>query len=189
MSGTEEEQKPRGPPDVDHMFTVKVDNLTFRTSKEELQDEFSKFGEVGDVYIPRHYRSGESKGFGFVRFIKESEAEEAIKEMDGKEIDSREIRCSFAQKKRPEYNFPDSGRGRGGGYGRDRYDDRRGSRGGYRSHSRDRGGYRDRGYDRDRGHDRDRRDDRDRDRDRRRRSRSRSPVTDRRDRGRDRSRS
>ena len=43
----------RPPPNVDAMYTLKVDNITYRTTPEVLKDAFSKYGEVGDVYIPR----------------------------------------------------------------------------------------------------------------------------------------
>ncbi|KAF4029357.1 RNA recognition motif-containing protein [Phytophthora infestans] len=41
------------PPNVDSMFTLKVDNVPFQIGSDELRDLFSKFGEIGDVYIPR----------------------------------------------------------------------------------------------------------------------------------------
>ena len=47
----------KAPPDTDHMFTLKVDNVYRKTTKEMLQDEFGKFGEVGDVYVPQDIRS------------------------------------------------------------------------------------------------------------------------------------
>ena len=43
----------RPPSGVDNMYSLKVDNLTYRTSPETLKRAFQKFGDVGDVYIPR----------------------------------------------------------------------------------------------------------------------------------------
>lgn len=43
----------RPPPNVDTMYSLKVDNLTYRTSPETLKRVFEEFGDVGDVYIPR----------------------------------------------------------------------------------------------------------------------------------------
>lgn len=57
---------------------------------------------MGDVYIPRHYGSGDPKGYAFVRFHELRDAEDAMKEMDGKFIDGREIRVQLANRKRPE---------------------------------------------------------------------------------------
>ena len=55
------------PPDVQGMSTLKVDNLTYRTTCESLRKVFDKYGEIGDIYIPRDYRTKESRGFAFVR--------------------------------------------------------------------------------------------------------------------------
>ena len=52
--------------------------------------------------------SGRSRGFGFVTFAEASDADKAIAEMDGKELDGRTIKVNEAQEKRP----------RGGGGGR-----------------------------------------------------------------------
>jgi len=43
----------RPPPGVDGMYSLKVDNLTYRTSPETLKRVFEKYGDVGDIYIPR----------------------------------------------------------------------------------------------------------------------------------------
>lgn len=62
-----------------------------------------RFGEIGDVYIPRIHGSFENRGFGFVRFVDEKDAEDAVKRMDGSDLDGREIRAAVASNKRPEY--------------------------------------------------------------------------------------
>ena len=35
------------------MISLKVDNLTFKTSNKDLEILFGKYGDVGDVYIPK----------------------------------------------------------------------------------------------------------------------------------------
>mmetsp|Transcript_13619 Transcript_13619/g.17688 ORF Transcript_13619/g.17688 Transcript_13619/m.17688 type:complete len:222 (+) Transcript_13619:144-809(+) len=141
--------RPRGPPpDVDKMYTLKVDNLSFDTNADVLKDKFGKYGEVGDVYIPRDRYSQKPRGFAFVRFIDKRDAEDAMDAMDSKDLDGREIRVQFARHDRPKH-------GRGGGRYRDDRRDR------YRDDRRDR--YRDDRRDRYRDDRRDRyRDDRDR---------------------------
>lgn len=47
----------------------KVDNLTYRTTPEDLRRVFERCGEVGDIYIPRDRFSRESRGFAFVRYV------------------------------------------------------------------------------------------------------------------------
>ena len=48
---------------------------------------FSAYGEVADCYMPRNHATGQSRGFGFVRFREEAEAEAAMKGCDGVVID------------------------------------------------------------------------------------------------------
>lgn len=42
-----------------------------------------KYGDVGDVYIPRNPRNNESRGFAFVRFYDRRDAEKAMDNLDG----------------------------------------------------------------------------------------------------------
>ena len=56
------------PPDISKMVSLKVDGLSHRSTTEDLESLFEKYGRIGDVYIPKDYRTKESRGFGFVRF-------------------------------------------------------------------------------------------------------------------------
>ncbi|MBN3283808.1 Serine/arginine-rich splicing factor 2 [Acipenser ruthenus] len=101
----------RPPPDVEGMTSLKVDNLTYRTSPETLRRVFEKYGRVGDVYIPRDRYTKESRGFAFVRFHDKRDAEDAMDAMDGAVLDGRELRVQMARYGRP----PESHHGRRGG--------------------------------------------------------------------------
>lgn len=59
----------RLPPRIDGMVSLKVDNLTYRTTPEDLRRVFERCGEVGDIYIPRDRFTRESRGFAFVRYV------------------------------------------------------------------------------------------------------------------------
>ena len=59
-----------------------------------------RFGEIGDVYIPRVQGTFDNRGFGFVRFVDEKDAKAAVKIMDGTDLDEREIRVALATNKR-----------------------------------------------------------------------------------------
>lgn len=59
----------RPPPRIDGMVSLKVDNLTYRTTPEDLRRVFERCGEVGDIYIPRDRFTRESRGFAFVRWV------------------------------------------------------------------------------------------------------------------------
>eukprot|EP00039_Didymoeca_costata_P006551 m.91247 g.91247 ORF g.91247 m.91247 type:complete len:96 (-) comp13297_c0_seq3:348-635(-) len=81
----------RMPEDIDRMISIKVDNISHRTDENRLREAFKKFGDVGDVFIPRVRGTMESRGFGFVRFYDQRDADDAIDEMDGRELDGRDL--------------------------------------------------------------------------------------------------
>lgn len=111
----------RPPPDVEGMTSLKVDNLTYRTSPETLRSVFDKYGRVGDVYIPRDRYTKESRGFAFVRFLDKRDAEDAMDAMDGALLDGRELRVQMARYGRPPdsmYSRRPAPPRRYGGYGR-----------------------------------------------------------------------
>eukprot|EP00111_Clytia_hemisphaerica_P016758 TCONS_00049704-protein len=107
----------KGPPDINGMVSLKVDNLTYRTSMADLEKYFKKYGDVGDIYIPRDRNTQESRGFAFVRFYEERDAEDAMDGMDGKVIDGREIRVAMARYGRPANQYDPRRQGRSGGRG------------------------------------------------------------------------
>jgi len=127
------------PPDTSKMVSLKVDNLTYRTTGDDLEYLFEKYGKVGDVYIPKDHRTRESRGFAFVRFYDKRDAEDAMEALDGRQYDGRELRVEIAKYGRPDNDRSRGGgdRGGGGGFGRDRGGDR-GGRDRSRSRSKDR---------------------------------------------------
>jgi len=133
----------RPPPRIDGMVSLKVDNLTYRTTPEDLRRVFERCGEVGDIYIPRDRYTRESRGFAFVRFYDKRDAEDALEAMDGRMLDGRELRVQMARYGRP--TSPQTRRGGRDGGGR-RDGNRRGGR--YRAGSRDRDRRRSRSYSR-----------------------------------------
>lgn len=58
----------KSPPNIDGMTSLKVGNISYRTRTLDLHHIFGKFGDVGDVYIPRDKHSKHSRGFAFVRY-------------------------------------------------------------------------------------------------------------------------
>jgi RNA recognition motif-containing protein len=110
--------------------SVLVRNLTFKLSKEDLREEFEKFGSVKDVYIPLDYMTREPRGFAFIEMSCKAEADEAISALDGKDLDGRVIKVLLAaqKRKRPEEMARVDPRSQGGGRRGPpggRYDDRR----------------------------------------------------------------
>lgn len=93
-----------------------VSNLGFQVTDEELKSLFDKFGEVISAKVIVDRETGRSRGFAFVE-MPDQAAEEAIKELDGRQIDGRAIAVSKA---RPKTDNGGGGRSGGGGYSRDR---------------------------------------------------------------------
>lgn len=91
----------RRPPNIQGMVSLKVDNLSYRISPEELKPIFERYGEVGDIYIPRDRFTKESRGFAFVRYFDRRDAEDAMDKMDGYVLDGREMRVQTARYGRP----------------------------------------------------------------------------------------
>ena len=58
------------PPDTSNMVSLKVDNLTYRTSADDIEYLFEKYGKIGDVFIPKDRVTRESRGFAFVRYLR-----------------------------------------------------------------------------------------------------------------------
>ena len=64
----------------------------------ELQDIFEEFGEVEDLVVITDRETGRSKGFGFITFANQADAEKALC-MDGKDVGGRPIRVNIAKEK------------------------------------------------------------------------------------------
>jgi len=72
---------------------VFVNNVSEDTSQDELKRAFAEYGSVTDAYNP-------GKGFAFVNFSTEDEANVAIEAMNGKEVCGKEIECNIARFKK-----------------------------------------------------------------------------------------
>ncbi|RAQ57710.1 glycine-rich RNA-binding protein 2 [Aspergillus flavus] len=97
---------------------VYVGNLSWNTNDESLRQTFSEFGNVLDAIVMKDRETGRSRGFGFVTFSAQTEADAAIGGLNEQELDGRRIRVNLANA-RPaggSRNYG-GGNGYGGGYG------------------------------------------------------------------------
>jgi RNA recognition motif-containing protein len=88
-----------------------VGNLTYGTTDSDLQAMFEPHGTVQSAQVIMDRDTGRSKGFGFVEMGTDAEAQTAITELNGKEVDGRALTVNEARPK------TEGGGGRGGGYG------------------------------------------------------------------------
>jgi nucleolin len=79
-----------------------VGNLSWGLDWKQLKDIFGEFGEVSFVRVVTDRETGKSKGFGFVEFANAEDAAKAKDEMQGKEVDGRELNIDFAQERKED---------------------------------------------------------------------------------------
>lgn len=71
-----------------------IGNLAFGVTENDLKDLFSEFGEVSSIKIIKDKFSGKSKGFGFLEMPDNSEADKAIKALNGNTLQGRNIKIT-----------------------------------------------------------------------------------------------
>ena len=85
---------------------IYVGNLPYSVSSEDLSDMFKEHGGVEDVTIIMDRDTGRSKGFGFVEMPNNSDADRAIKSLNGTQIGGRALTVNQA---RPRESRPRDG--------------------------------------------------------------------------------
>ena len=105
-----------------------VGNLSFNTTENDLQDLFATVGPVQETIIMQDRMTMKSRGFGVVTMVEDADAQKAIAQFHGKQIEGRALTVNEARPREER-----SGGGGGGGgqrsYGNDR--PRGGGGGGY----------------------------------------------------------
>jgi len=77
-----------------------VGNLKFDMTDQELEEAFAQFGEIASATIVKDRISGRSKGFGFVEFANDEDADTAREALNGKELKGRTVRIDNARDQR-----------------------------------------------------------------------------------------
>jgi len=109
---------------------IYVGNLSFHATEDQVREMFSEFGAIESLAMINDRDTGRFRGFAFVE-MEDSAANAAIKALNGKEVEGRELTVNEA---RPREERPSSGGGYrsgggGGGNRRNDYNNRdRGSR-------------------------------------------------------------
>jgi len=80
---------------------IYVGNLNYEVTDDELRETFAEFGEVASADVIKDKFSGQSKGFGFVDMPDSEQAQQAIKELNGKLVKGRNLTVNEARPKVP----------------------------------------------------------------------------------------
>jgi cold-inducible RNA-binding protein len=91
-----------------------VGNLSFDTTADGLRTLFAEHGEIESVNLVTDRYSGRSRGFAFVEMATDEGAQSAISALNGKLVDSREIRVDKAKPQADRGRSDRSDRSRGG---------------------------------------------------------------------------
>ncbi|KAI1982661.1 hypothetical protein LOZ53_006230 [Ophidiomyces ophidiicola] len=111
------------------MSKLFVGGLAWHTTDDTLREGFSKYGNIEEAIVVKDRDTNRSRGFGFVRFSNESEADAAMNAMSNQEFDGRIIRVDKAADRQPGQRNEGFGRsnynrfdnGGAGGYNRGGY--------------------------------------------------------------------
>lgn len=100
-------------------------SLPWSLEESELRGYFEEYGEVSSARIITDKFTGRSKGFGFVEMPNDSEAQDAINNLNNSEMKGRNVVVNEAEERKRSDNRRGGGgggfnRGGGGGYNRDR---------------------------------------------------------------------
>lgn len=104
-----------------------VGGLSWGTSEDALASEFEQFGQLEEVKIITDRETGRSRGFGFVTYVNDNDAKNAIDEMNGRVLDGRNLSVNEARERESREREPRGGGNRSGGGG---------GRGGYSNNNR-----------------------------------------------------
>lgn len=76
-----------------------IGSLAWATNDDGLKAFFETVGEVASARVVTDRDTHRSRGFGFVEFVDEANNQKAVDELNGKELDGREITVSIARPK------------------------------------------------------------------------------------------
>lgn len=78
-------------------MNIYVGNLSYNATEEDLRSAFSRYGTVSDVRVIRDKATGRPRGFAFVTMENRTEAEEAIRGLNGQPINGRPVKLNEAR--------------------------------------------------------------------------------------------
>ena len=80
-------------------MNIYVGNLAFSTNDADLEALFAEHGEVSSARVITDRDTGRSRGFGFVEMPSTDEANEAIRSLNGRNVDGRDLKVNQARER------------------------------------------------------------------------------------------
>jgi cold-inducible RNA-binding protein len=78
---------------------IYVGNLAFSTNNADLEALFAEHGEVTEAQVITDRDTGRSRGFGFVEMASAEEADAAMRALNGRNIDGRDLKVNRAKER------------------------------------------------------------------------------------------
>src|SRR5215470_1136663 len=97
-----------------------VGNISFNTTNQDLNELFGTIGTVQSANVVEDRETGRSRGFGFVEMASKADADNAIAQLNGKEVDGRALKVNEAKPREERGGGGRGGYGGGGGRGGNR---------------------------------------------------------------------
>ena len=91
-----------------------VGGLSYSTTSERLREVFARTGTVESATVVTDRDTGRSRGFGFVEMATEEDAQQAVTQLNGQEVDGRRLKVEKAS----STGGGGGGQRGGGGFGR-----------------------------------------------------------------------
>ena len=76
---------------------IYVGDLPFGTNEDTLKELFKDYETVTSIDLIKDLATGESKGFAFVEIERQADAENAIKALNGKPVNGRQLKVNQAK--------------------------------------------------------------------------------------------
>ena len=76
---------------------IYVGNLSYSSAESDLNEYFAQFGAISEIKLITDRETGRSKGFAFISFDEAADAEKAISEANGAELQGRQIKVNMAR--------------------------------------------------------------------------------------------
>ncbi len=80
-------------------MNIYVGNLAFSTNNADLEALFAEHGEVTSAQVITDRDTGRSRGFGFVEMASTDEANDAIRSLNGRNVDGRDLKVNQAKER------------------------------------------------------------------------------------------